>query len=183
MKIYIHPFLQRQKEIANARNQILKVLNVGCGNSMFGEDMFLDNVGTIVNIDYSSSIIQYMKKRADGILAKLEQTKQDPDSTSPTDDNNAQLEKPQLLFIEMDITKTLFQDNSFDSGTCKSCYLSDHLQFLTKELLTRWCVVQSPVILQKCFMKLAEFLDQEGTSLSSLVACQASDCLNLKPLN
>lgn len=40
-----------------------KVINLGCGNSVFCEDMYDDGYINILNIDISKNVIEIMKKR------------------------------------------------------------------------------------------------------------------------
>lgn len=44
-----------------------KVLVLGCGNSTLSYDLLMDGYGPIVSIDYSSTIIELLKKRHHGI--------------------------------------------------------------------------------------------------------------------
>jgi EEF1A lysine methyltransferase 4 len=80
-----------------------RVLILGCGNSTFGEDMIRDGwKGPITNIDFSSVVIDQMKKK----YCKMEFT------------NRYQC--PPMKFIYGDITKGLpFEDQSFDLIVCK----------------------------------------------------------------
>lgn len=40
-----------------------KIINLGCGNSVFCEDMYDDGYINILNIDISKNVIEIMKKR------------------------------------------------------------------------------------------------------------------------
>ena len=40
-----------------------KILNVGCGNSKLSEEMFLDGYSNIINIDFSSKVINLMNEK------------------------------------------------------------------------------------------------------------------------
>ncbi|GJN15695.1 hypothetical protein PR202_gb02631 [Eleusine coracana subsp. coracana] len=67
-----------------------RLLLVGCGNSVFGEDMVDDGYQDIVNIDISSVVIDQMKKKYH--------------------------DKPQLKYIKMDVKDMSdFQSGSFDA--------------------------------------------------------------------
>jgi RAT1-interacting protein len=79
-----------------------RVLILGCGNSTFEEDMRNDGwYGDIVNVDFSSVVIDQMKKKYAGIIHDDEQ-------------------QQGLKFICADITEGLpFEDNSFDLIICK----------------------------------------------------------------
>eukprot|EP01102_Stenamoeba_stenopodia_P004256 TRINITY_DN14586_c0_g1_i1.p1 TRINITY_DN14586_c0_g1~~TRINITY_DN14586_c0_g1_i1.p1 ORF type:complete len:204 (-),score=39.15 TRINITY_DN14586_c0_g1_i1:585-1196(-) len=41
----------------------IRILNVGCGNSMLSEEMYDDGFRNIVSIDFSSNVIETMEKR------------------------------------------------------------------------------------------------------------------------
>ena len=41
----------------------MKVLNLGCGNAEFSEDMYDDGYENIINIDIAENVIDYMLKR------------------------------------------------------------------------------------------------------------------------
>ena len=75
-----------------------RVLILGCGNSPFGEKMMNDGWGSVVNIDFSSVVIEQMKKKY----------KDYSDS---------------MKFICADITKGIpFSDGSFDLIICKGTF-------------------------------------------------------------
>lgn len=42
-----------------------KILNVGCGNSTIGEELYDHGYKNIVNIDYSEPCVEMMQKRSD----------------------------------------------------------------------------------------------------------------------
>ena len=76
-------------------NDRCKVLILGCGNSNFSLEMLQDGWGSIINIDFSSVVIEQMKKKYDDYSDSME-------------------------FICADITKSLpFSDESFDLIICK----------------------------------------------------------------
>ncbi|KAF9069792.1 S-adenosyl-L-methionine-dependent methyltransferase [Rhodocollybia butyracea] len=62
-----------------------KILMLGCGNSKLSEDMYNDGYKNIVNIDYSSVVINKMKER-----------------------------HPHMEWHEMDVRDLQFEDESFD---------------------------------------------------------------------
>ncbi|KAJ3843240.1 S-adenosyl-L-methionine-dependent methyltransferase [Lentinula raphanica] len=66
-----------------------KILMLGCGNSKLSQDMYDDGYSNIVNIDYSSIVIENMKQRH-------------------------RESRPQMSWQEMDVRDLKFEDNSFD---------------------------------------------------------------------
>uniref|UniRef100_A0ACD5ZSM8 Uncharacterized protein n=1 Tax=Avena sativa TaxID=4498 RepID=A0ACD5ZSM8_AVESA len=67
-----------------------RLLLVGCGNSVFGENMVDDGYQDVVNIDISSVVIEQMKKKYH--------------------------DKPQLKYIKMDVKNMSdFESGSFDA--------------------------------------------------------------------
>mmetsp|Transcript_21837 Transcript_21837/g.24377 ORF Transcript_21837/g.24377 Transcript_21837/m.24377 type:complete len:429 (+) Transcript_21837:37-1323(+) len=52
------------KEDVKAKRDSLKILNVGCGNSLMSEEMWADGFKDSVNIDFVGSVITYMQERA-----------------------------------------------------------------------------------------------------------------------
>lgn len=44
-------------------NQNVRVLNLGCGNAEFSEDMYDDGFENIVNVDIAENVIDFMAKR------------------------------------------------------------------------------------------------------------------------
>lgn len=89
-----------------------RVLILGCGNSSFGQDMINDGwTGDIVNIDYSSVVIDQMIKKYDTI-------------------NEGEEKQATMRFVCADITHGLpFSDDSFDliisKGTFDAVLCSD----------------------------------------------------------
>lgn len=63
-----------------------RVLNVGCGNSKFHEDMFDDGYTDIVNIDISANVINQMKARAEQANAPMEYKVMDATDMTGFDD-------------------------------------------------------------------------------------------------
>jgi 2-polyprenyl-3-methyl-5-hydroxy-6-metoxy-1,4-benzoquinol methylase len=49
--------------IGGQQKDKVKILNLGCGNSIMCEEMYDDGFANIYNIDISSVVIDYMKKR------------------------------------------------------------------------------------------------------------------------
>ncbi len=80
-----------------------RVLILGCGNSTFGEDMIRDGwKGPITNIDFSSEVIQQMKRK----YCRAEFTQK--------------YGCPEMNFVCADITRGFpFDDKSFDLIVCK----------------------------------------------------------------
>jgi len=79
-------------------NDRCKVLILGCGNSSFGQKMLQDGWGSVVNIDFSSVVIEQMKKKYEDYSDSME-------------------------FICADITKSFpFADESFDLIICKGTF-------------------------------------------------------------
>jgi len=76
------------------------ILNLGCGNSDIGEKMWKDHLGNIVNIDYSESVINYMKERFVALYSNNEDTCLPPMSN--------------ICYLTMDATKMAFEDEKFD---------------------------------------------------------------------
>jgi len=66
-----------------------RILMLGCGNSKLSEDMWEDGYRNIVNIDYSSILIEQMKKRHSDL-------------------------RPEMEWHEMDVRKLTFGDGTFD---------------------------------------------------------------------
>lgn len=65
-----------------------RILMLGCGNSMLSEDMYNDGYRNIVNIDFSSIVINNMKRKCQGLV--------------------------DMQWIVMDITNMSFAPCSFD---------------------------------------------------------------------
>ncbi|PPQ72317.1 hypothetical protein CVT26_007274 [Gymnopilus dilepis] len=66
-----------------------RILMLGCGNSRLSEDMWEDGYRNIINIDYSSVLIEQMKKR----------------HSAP---------RPEMEWHEMDVRNLSFEDGTFD---------------------------------------------------------------------
>ena len=45
-----------------------RILMLGCGNSMLSEDMYNDGYRNIVNIDFSSIVVNNMKRKCQGLV-------------------------------------------------------------------------------------------------------------------
>lgn len=80
--------------------QVTSILNMGCGNSRLGEELYNDGYTGIMNIDISQSVIDKMSRKFAA--------------------NSA------LSFMKMDITNMTFADSSFDvifdKGTLDALY-------------------------------------------------------------
>eukprot|EP00529_Nitzschia_sp_RCC80_P030032 CAMPEP_0113472784 /NCGR_PEP_ID=MMETSP0014_2-20120614/17699_1 /TAXON_ID=2857 /ORGANISM="Nitzschia sp." /LENGTH=306 /DNA_ID=CAMNT_0000365515 /DNA_START=799 /DNA_END=1719 /DNA_ORIENTATION=+ /assembly_acc=CAM_ASM_000159 len=85
-----------------------RVLILGCGNSTFGEEMRLDGwKGEIVNVDFSSVVIDQMKEKYD----------------EEHDQNDARFVAPKMKWVCADITEGLpFENESFDLIVCKGTF-------------------------------------------------------------
>lgn len=85
-----------------------RVLILGCGNSPFGEQMRRDGWnGEIVNVDYSSVVIDHMRSKYEGDCHRR-------------DDEYG---RPKMKWICADVTKGLpFEDESFDLIVCKGTF-------------------------------------------------------------
>ncbi|GAM24960.1 hypothetical protein SAMD00019534_081350 [Acytostelium subglobosum LB1] len=64
------------------------MLMLGCGNSSISEDMYDDGYHSITNVDFSGSVIENMAKRC--------------------------VDRTDMKWMEMDVRKLEFQDNTFD---------------------------------------------------------------------
>lgn len=69
----------------------LNILHPGCGNSYIGEDIAKENWGTVINIDFSPTVIALMKNR--------------------------NVETEFLKYEVMDATNLTYEDATFDLGT------------------------------------------------------------------
>lgn len=85
-----------------------RVLILGSGNSPFGEDMRSDGwTGDIVNVDFSSVVINQMIKKQE----------------NTHDQDGKECLAPKMKFICADVTKGLpFDDSSFDLIICKGTF-------------------------------------------------------------
>ncbi|OCH91499.1 S-adenosyl-L-methionine-dependent methyltransferase [Obba rivulosa] len=70
-------------------NKSARILMLGCGNSKLSEDMYDDGYKNIVNIDYSSIVIEKMKQRNEH-------------------------SRPEMEWHEMDIRQLTFDSETFD---------------------------------------------------------------------
>lgn len=86
-----------------------RVLNLGCGNSSFTENMQRDGwVGPIVNVDFSSVVIEQMKERYNDEYYEALKSR---------------VPVSKMTFLCADITKHLpFEDESFDLIICKGAF-------------------------------------------------------------
>jgi len=90
-------------------SQVNSLLNIGCGNSRLGEELYRDGYKQIMNIDISQSAVDKMSQKFAG--------------------------NPELSFMQMDITNMTFADASFDvvmdKGTLDALYtgLPDGVKF------------------------------------------------------
>lgn len=75
--------------------QKMKILNLGCGNSVLSEQMYDDGYKSIWNIDYSQSCLDQMSER---------------NATS----------RPELVWTAMNITDLKYEDEFFDMIIDKS---------------------------------------------------------------
>lgn len=84
------------------RSPVTSVLNVGCGNSRFAEELYKDGHSDVVSIDISQKVIDSMSERLTAVKA--------------------------LRFLQMDATNMSFGDGSFDivfeKGTLDALYTS-----------------------------------------------------------
>jgi len=55
-------------------DQTAKILIIGCGNSILGEEMYDDGYKNIVNIDIAESVIEKMKLRINGRIGLIYET-------------------------------------------------------------------------------------------------------------
>jgi ubiquinone/menaquinone biosynthesis C-methylase UbiE len=105
MRPYVKKYLKDTKDNV--------ILNTGCGNSDIGEKMWEEDIGKIINIDYSESAIRYMQERFNSIFS---------DCKSPPLEN--------ISYLHMDARKMLFEDEKFDlildKGTMDAVLLSDN---------------------------------------------------------
>ncbi|TFK74971.1 S-adenosyl-L-methionine-dependent methyltransferase [Pluteus cervinus] len=70
-------------------NKSARILMLGCGNSKLSEEMWEDGYRNIVNIDYSSVVVQKMRERH-------------------------KVSRPEMSWLEMDVRDLKFDDDSFD---------------------------------------------------------------------
>ena len=88
---------QTLKEIITSLNiskESGKILNLGCGNSEFSENMYDDGYHNIKNIDISHNVINLMKERSKN--------------------------RPEMTYEVMDVRDLKFEDNYFDLAIDKS---------------------------------------------------------------
>lgn len=84
------------KEVISANiPKEFKILHIGCGSSELAAQMVAEGWSDIVNVDFSSTIINVLKKRYAG--------------------------KPELSFVEMDIGDMNFAAGSIDAVLDKAC--------------------------------------------------------------
>jgi ubiquinone/menaquinone biosynthesis C-methylase UbiE len=84
------PYAEAKKFLSN-ESRGDEILVIGCGQSEFSEDMFKDGYKRILSVDFSSTAIQTMIKRAK---------------------NSEELKG--IRYLEMDVTHLLFDDETFD---------------------------------------------------------------------
>ncbi|KAH8111040.1 S-adenosyl-L-methionine-dependent methyltransferase [Phellopilus nigrolimitatus] len=82
------------KDIEHIVKQVIpdkssRILMLGCGNSKLSEEMYDDGYHNIVNVDYSSVVIEQMKERH-------------------------QESRPSMKWHEMDVRQLSFEDSTFD---------------------------------------------------------------------
>ncbi|KAL0953390.1 hypothetical protein HGRIS_004629 [Hohenbuehelia grisea] len=80
----IAPFLREYLPDKSAR-----ILMLGCGNSKMSEEMWDDGYKNITNVDYSSVIIEKMRRQHEEV-------------------------RPEMQWLQMDVRKLDFEDGSFD---------------------------------------------------------------------
>eukprot|EP01119_Soliformovum_irregulare_P002748 TRINITY_DN13002_c0_g1_i1.p1 TRINITY_DN13002_c0_g1~~TRINITY_DN13002_c0_g1_i1.p1 ORF type:complete len:221 (+),score=38.61 TRINITY_DN13002_c0_g1_i1:31-693(+) len=103
-RFHIYDWYHPYEEVAEHLKKIIpvsttnKILHVGCGNSELGERMWQDDLGNIVNVDYSPSGIDYMMKRFESL--------QGSGSFTPKDTT--------CKYLTMDATNLEFDDQTFD---------------------------------------------------------------------
>ncbi|KRX03797.1 hypothetical protein PPERSA_04305 [Pseudocohnilembus persalinus] len=73
-----------------------KMLNIGCGKSLFSEDMYDEGFTNILNIDYSEQVIEDMKNRSQKL-------------------------RPKLQYEVMDIFNMSYKDDQFENILDKGC--------------------------------------------------------------
>lgn len=89
MKPYLAPFLIQLQDRLGRKS--LKILNIGCGNSLVGEDMWKEGWGDVINIDFSPAVIELMinRHKSNSVTSKYELSYKTMDATDmkefPTD--------------------------------------------------------------------------------------------------
>lgn len=73
-----------------------RILNLGCGNSVLGEELWNAGYGEVQNIDYSASVITFMTTLFSKRFPNIEKS------------------KPKCEYKEMDAKELKYEDNSFD---------------------------------------------------------------------
>jgi SAM-dependent methyltransferase len=103
-----------------------RVLILGCGNSVFGEDMIKDGwTGPIAQVDFSHHVMEQMKARYDdAYYEKLVNEKNQRNKHNPSAETST---IPRMEFYCMDVTDEIsmmnqFSDSSFDLIICKGVF-------------------------------------------------------------
>jgi SAM-dependent methyltransferase len=106
--------------------EVCRVLILGCGNSVLGEDMIRDGwTGPIVQVDYSEIVIEQMKKKYnDEFYENIIKSKK---VTLTGSKNSTSKILNRMQFVCTDITNeltltTLFKNSSFDLIICKGTF-------------------------------------------------------------
>ena len=108
-----------------------RVLIIGCGNSHLGQEMWIDGFKQISQVDFSSVVIDQMRKKYTDSwymemqkrLRKEQQLKDDATSSKMLPSIKQSNETPienKMIFDCHDVTKKLeYEDSSFDLVVCK----------------------------------------------------------------
>ncbi|KAJ7031795.1 S-adenosyl-L-methionine-dependent methyltransferase [Mycena alexandri] len=95
-----YDWLKSYKDVAPLLRALIpakdaRILILGCGNSRLSQDMYDDGYKNIVNTDYSSVVIEQMRRRHEEA-------------------------RPGMQWLEMDVRDLKFEDGSFDIAIDKS---------------------------------------------------------------